>query len=582
MKNFFPWLFILTLLPSAAESQVFSVSNPPENSSRITGGVAGGQTGFALESINIDNVGTEDFFLGAPFGDVTYFIYRETSAPPKTFNLQLLGPTGNFIDGENNTSLGYSLASIGDMNRDGYPEIAIGAPFEGDGGRVYVMRGGPKILFSSVPTADLSRFLFIVEGTPGENLGFFLQDGGDFNYDALADLLIGSPLRATGEDGFNVGAAYIIYGRTTFTEKVLRTNNLDSASTLTVTAVTDSTETGQFGQIFRMAGDLTQDGLADAVLYTGLQQGGGEALVIPGGNRLTGTLPVTSITENALTYLFQLFPQPNMNSITALESGDVNKDGKVDLVVGFANGNVQGGTTPNGAIAIVPGSDQTSGTVTINTPNSIAVLGHTDPGSGLGSTISVFDSLIAAGAANATDPIRPNVRPGAAYIVSATKLQAGQVVSNIGQVADVTYIGRDTGDQFGFAVDFTQQRQGTYMLVSAIGDTDTGAVPVYLMPANPAGAAATPTPTPVAATPTPTPILPTATPTLGPTPTPPQPILADINRDGVVDYRDVYAFSTDWRRNAAEQQFQSDLAPDAAGQINALDLLRLIEGFQGE
>lgn len=35
---------------------------------------------------------------------------------------------------------GFSMTSLGDINRDGYPDVAIGAPYEG-GGAIYIYLG---------------------------------------------------------------------------------------------------------------------------------------------------------------------------------------------------------------------------------------------------------------------------------------------------------------------------------------------------------------------------------------------------------------------------------------------------------
>lgn len=111
------------------------------------------------------------------------------------------------------------VTSLGDINNDGVDDFAVGGPqTNGDRGAVYVIyRRQPQIeadyLLERLQLApnDLNRLngLFII-GRPGERLGTAL-DGGDFNGDGRADLVIGSP-RAASAAGFQSGEVFILFG----------------------------------------------------------------------------------------------------------------------------------------------------------------------------------------------------------------------------------------------------------------------------------------------------------------------------------------------------------------------------------
>lgn len=80
---------------------------------------------------------------------------------------------------------GYSVASVGDVNRDGHSDVAVGAPDNAIGGpaagRVYVYHG-----------SDGSP-IFRRSGEPGDRLGFSVGAAGDVNRDAYADVIAGAP-----------------------------------------------------------------------------------------------------------------------------------------------------------------------------------------------------------------------------------------------------------------------------------------------------------------------------------------------------------------------------------------------------
>ncbi len=88
------------------------------------------------------------------------------------------------------TDLGAALASVGDVNGDRFPDVAIGAPRfdsgEGDEGKVFVFYGSASGL-STTPawTAESNQI--------SANFGFSLA-GGDFNDDGFGDVAAGADL----------------------------------------------------------------------------------------------------------------------------------------------------------------------------------------------------------------------------------------------------------------------------------------------------------------------------------------------------------------------------------------------------
>ena len=83
-----------------------------------------------------------DLVVGAPFyvdkrgaGGAAYiYLNPEGGFTEATRFIRLTGPS--------ESRFGYSISSIGDLNKDGYQDLAIGAPYADDGhGRVYIYLG---------------------------------------------------------------------------------------------------------------------------------------------------------------------------------------------------------------------------------------------------------------------------------------------------------------------------------------------------------------------------------------------------------------------------------------------------------
>ena len=103
---------------------------------------------------------------------------------------------------------GWAVANAGDLNGDGFADLAIGAPFAApnghtDAGNVTIVFGGPG--FSG------SAGAWINSTNDGEELGYSLAAGGDVNRDSMSDLIVGAPFAdASGLD--SSGRVYVYYG----------------------------------------------------------------------------------------------------------------------------------------------------------------------------------------------------------------------------------------------------------------------------------------------------------------------------------------------------------------------------------
>lgn len=101
--------------------------------------------------------------------------------------------TKRFITNPNhlNGRFGTALGRIGDVDLDGYNDIAISAPFEGNG-VVYIHLGGPNGI-SSEPSQRIKAPPNVFEYTKAPMFGHSISKGVDIDFNGYRDIAIGAP-----------------------------------------------------------------------------------------------------------------------------------------------------------------------------------------------------------------------------------------------------------------------------------------------------------------------------------------------------------------------------------------------------
>ena len=232
------------------------------------------------------------------------------------------GATGHLIYrevGRDNDQNGYAIADAGDVNGDGVPDLISGAPNVGSAvGHAYVYSGATgKVL------ARLHGHL------PGDQFGAAVSGAGDLNRDGHGDLLVGAP--GSGNPGTAPGRVYVISGRTFHVMRVLSAGHLG-----------DSFGAGTAG-----TGDLNGDGVPDMVIGANRAgpNRGGAAYVYSGK---TGARLFRIPGERGSVEFGRFF---------VAGVGDTNGDGVPDIYVGdYASNN---GGAAGGFAAVYSGVDGT-------------------------------------------------------------------------------------------------------------------------------------------------------------------------------------------------------------------------------
>lgn len=225
----------------------------------------------------------------------------------------------------------------GDVNDDGFGDLAVGAPQYDDGtdvgGRVYLYFGSA----SGLPTAPSQT---LSQAQAGAAFGRTVAIVGDVNDDGFDDLAVGAP--RTDGDATDEGAAYLYFGGSSG-----------------VSASPDWARNGsgfetQYGLVVASVGDVDGDGVDDFAVtsrFGGVNVRDGHAEVFHGSAAAVSTSPASILdldTREARTGW-------------DIGGGDFDDDGYSDVALGSRLYDTI--DNPGGVVAIFPGSSSGLGAV---------------------------------------------------------------------------------------------------------------------------------------------------------------------------------------------------------------------------
>jgi len=294
MKNilfdlFAVFLSLYLFIPLKAQNvlQTFSEHNAP------------GDYFFACSVSNAGDVngdGFDDLIVGAldenNFTGRAY-LYFGGEVIDDVPDLIMSGETSNHY-------FGRSVTNAGDLNDDGFDDVAIGA----DGGnKVYVYFGGTNM--------DNVADLILAGEKKGDYFGLDIAGAGDVNNDSIPDLLIAA-------FGYNnsTGRVYLFQGG----------SNIDSIPDVIFTGESAGS---RFGSSVSPAGDVNNDGFDDVLIGANLYNSGyGRAYLFLGGAVMNNTADLIFTGNTAESYL---------GSVS--NAGDINHDGFSDFMIGSSGVN---------------------------------------------------------------------------------------------------------------------------------------------------------------------------------------------------------------------------------------------------
>ena len=333
---------------------IVSLANPAAAPGiRIDGATPGEQAGWVVNAAgDFNGDGLGDVLLGAPsvggsspLGGAAYIVFGR--ATPGTIDLASLGGAGVVLRGQGDVfGEGSSVNSAGDVNGDGIADVIIGASSSAPKSRSGA--GSAFVIYGTrtpPPSIDLANVQpsqgFRIDG-PGAsgNAGGSVSGVGDVNGDGFDDVLVGVPsidgVYPTGPSG----RVYLVYGGTR--------GYLDLASFGAADGVRINGPTGYANAGYQVSrgGDLDGDGIPDLLIGAPGSSARSDYIVF-GERRLPPTIELNTLVSDDRGVQMKGAFGP------IVRAGDVDGDGRPDVIVGSAFQNAHGSAT--GAAFVVFG-----------------------------------------------------------------------------------------------------------------------------------------------------------------------------------------------------------------------------------
>lgn len=251
---------------------------------------------------DIDGDGFGDIVIGAPSfandtGRVDVYFGTASGLSSRVQTLTAPASGGRF---------GWAVAAAGDVDRDGFGDVVIGAyQHDGGAGRAYLYRGSATGLVAAPATV-------LVAPEANENFGISVSTAGDIDGDGFADVIVGADFARN-----RAGRAYVYRG------------GAAGLSNTPATVLEGIAAREDFGISVAGGFDFDGDGFGDVAVGAHAHPGGGRVQVFLGGREGIAS-------EQSL--VFDAAQGEHDFGLTLAIVADDNGDGLDDLAIGSISG----------------------------------------------------------------------------------------------------------------------------------------------------------------------------------------------------------------------------------------------------
>jgi len=295
----------------------------------------GAQFGNALDAAgDVNGDGFDDIIVGAWELSLNLFdqggaflFYGSASGPQAVAGWAIVGSAPN-------DAMGRSVSGVGDLNGDGYDDVAIGAPgidssevFEviDDNQEIRIVTevianaGAALVFYGSATGLPLTESWSVAGNDEYDQKGTNVAAAGDVNGDGYDDLLISSPFYDA-DAGADVGEAQMYFGSAL------------GVSPGTEWEITGSVSGGELGASAKGIGDINDDGFDDIGVGVRLGTDSSPSILVFHG-RSRGPLE-TPTSEIRLAETPGALAGQTLYGTVLGKIGDINGDHYDDLLVG--------------------------------------------------------------------------------------------------------------------------------------------------------------------------------------------------------------------------------------------------------
>ncbi len=329
------------------------------NGFKLSGVTTGDFSGWSVASAgDVNGDGFADVIVGAKWADpngsdsgASYVVFGKASGFAANVNLQgLNGSNGFRLSGVASSDYsGWSVASAGDVNGDGFADMIVGAtyadPHGNRSGASYVVFGKASGFAANLDLSSLNGGNgFKLSGAAAYDYGGrSVASAGDVNGDGFADVIVGAPLAdPNGRNGS--GASYVVFGKASGFGANLDLSSLNGSNGFKLSGAATSDASGIS---VASAGDVNGDGFSDLIVGApgadphGLSSGA-SYVVFGRASGFAANLDLSSLNGGNG---FKLSGEAayDLSGLSVASAGDVNGDGFADLIVGAYAADPHGG-----------------------------------------------------------------------------------------------------------------------------------------------------------------------------------------------------------------------------------------------